>query len=62
MYSHTLSVQKVIDQHIVAGLGSDGGVLVHSLGNNAHVLLTQRPHVVVHAAFILQQIIISSVP
>lgn len=41
----------------MAALGSDGGVLVHALGDNTHVFLTQRPHVVVHAAFILIKVI-----
>jgi hypothetical protein len=53
---HTLGIQEVIDQHVVAAVGFDRGILEEVLmlrGADTHVLLAERPHVIIHAALFL---------
>jgi hypothetical protein len=53
---HTLGVQEVVNQHVVAAVGLDGGVLEELLmlrWSDPHVLLAEGSHVIIHAALFL---------
>jgi hypothetical protein len=52
----TLGVQKVIDQHVMAAVWLDGGILERVLiirRSDTQILLAQGAHMLINAAFLL---------